>query len=75
MAVPVGLVLALVTKNVSSGRQPRSSGCCSTPWRMIPGGLAYAMLRARHAAAALWPAALAFLVAVSTLLISAVALA
>ena len=40
----------------------------------IPGGLAYAMLRTRHAAAALWPAVLAFLVAVSALLFSAVQL-
>ena len=41
---------------------------------LIAGGLAYAMLRTRHAAAALWPAVLAFLVAASALLLSAVQL-
>jgi hypothetical protein len=42
---------------------------------MIPGGLAYAMVRSRHAQGALWAATLAYLVAVSTLLLSAVWLA
>jgi hypothetical protein len=73
VGLPVGLVLAVVTKNVS--------GANVLFWlllyavAMIPGGLAYAMLRARHASGALWPAALAYLVTVSTLLISAVVLA
>jgi hypothetical protein len=69
-AVPVGLVLAVVTKYVSSVN--------FVFWlllyavAMIPGGLAYAMLRARHGQGALWAAAFAYLIAVSTLLVSAV---
>jgi TIR domain-containing protein len=72
-AVPVGLVLAVVTKYVTSVN--------FVFWlllyavAMIPGGLAYAMVRPRHGQGALWAAALAYLVAVSTLLISAVLLA
>jgi hypothetical protein len=72
-AVPVGLVLAVVTKYVTSVN--------FVFWlllyavAMIPGGLAYAMVRSRHGQGALWAATLAYLVAVSTLLISAVWLA
>ena len=72
-AVPVGLVLAVVTKYVSNVN--------FVFWlllyavAMIPGGLAYAMVRPRHGQGALWAATLAYLVAVSTLLISAVLLA
>ena len=73
VAVPVGLVLALVTKYVS--------GVNPLFWlllyavAMIPAGLAYAMVRTRHGEGALWAATLSYLVAVSTLLISAVLLA
>jgi hypothetical protein len=73
VGVPVGLALALVTKTVSSANPVFWLLLYAVA--MIPGGLAYAMLRARHASGALWPAALAYLVAVSTLLISAVGLA
>jgi hypothetical protein len=73
VAVPIGLVLAVVTKNVSSVNP--LFWLLLYAVAMIPGGLAYAMLRGRHASGALWPAALAYLVAVSTLLISAVGLA
>ena len=73
VALPIGLVLAVVTKNVSSVNP--LFWLLLYAVGMIPGGLAYAMLRARHAAGALWPAALAYLVAVATLLISAVWLA
>ena len=70
VAVPIGLVLALVTQNVSSVNP--LFWLLLYAVAMIPGGLAYAMVRARHASGALWPATLAYLVAVSTLLISAV---
>ena len=73
VAIPIGLVLAVVTKNVSSVNP--LFWLLLYAVAMIPGGLAYAMLRGRHASGALWPAALAYLVAVSTLLISAVGLA
>ena len=72
-AVPVGVVLAAVTNWVTSVN--------FVFWlllyavAMIPGGLAYAMVRPRHGQGALWAATLAYLVAVSTLLISAVLLA
>jgi hypothetical protein len=73
VGLPVGLVLAVVTKNVSSANL--LFWLLLYAVAMIPGGLAYAMLRARHASGALWPAALAYLVTVSMLLISAVVLA
>ncbi len=72
-AVPVGLVLAVVTKYVSSVNPVFWLLLYAVA--MIPGGLAYAMVRGRHGQGALWAATLAYLVAVSTLLISAVALA
>lgn len=72
---PVGLVLALVTKNVTSLDVNPLFWLLLYAVAMIPGGLAYAMLRARHAVAALWPAVLAYLVTVSALLLSAVQLA
>ena len=74
IAVPVGVVLAVVTKNVSSLDVNPLFWLLLYAVALIPGGLAYAMLRTRHAAAALWPAVLAFLVAVSALLLSAVQL-
>jgi hypothetical protein len=73
VALPIGLVLAVVTKNVSNVNP--LFWLLLYAVAMIPGGLAYAMLRGRHASGALWPAALAYLVAVTTLLISAVGLA
>ena len=73
VAVPVGLVLAVVTKNVTSVNPVFWLLLYAVA--MIPGGLAYAMTRARHGQSALWPATLAYLIAVSTLLVSAVALA
>jgi hypothetical protein len=72
-AVPVGLVLAVVTKYVSSVNP--IFWLLLYAVAMIPGGLAYAMVRGRHGQGALWAATLAYLVAVSTLLISAVSLA
>ena len=74
VAVPVGVVLAVVTKNVSSSDLNPLFWLLLYAVALIPGGLAFAMLRARHAAAALLPAALCFLVAVSVLLFSAVQL-
>jgi hypothetical protein len=74
VAVPIGVVLAVVTKNVSSSDLNPLFWLLLYAVALIPGGLAFAMLRARHAAAALWPAALCFLVAVSVLLFSAVQL-
>jgi hypothetical protein len=73
VGLPVGLVLAVVTKNVSSVNP--LFWLLLYAVAMIPGGLAYAMVRLRHGQGALWAAALAYLVAVSTLLISAVLLA
>jgi hypothetical protein len=73
VGVPVGLVLALVTKYVSSINL--LFWLLLYAVAMIPGGLAYAMVRTRHGRGALWAATLAYLVAVSTLLISAVSLA
>jgi len=74
IAVPIGVVLAVVTKNVPSRDLNPTFWVLLYAVAMIPGGLAFAMLRARHAMAALWPAVLAFLVAVSVLLFSAVQL-
>jgi TIR domain len=73
VAVPVGLVLAVVTKHVSYVNP--LFWLLLYAVAMIPAGLAYAMVRPRHAQGALWAASLAYLVAVSTLLISAVWLA
>jgi TIR domain len=73
VAVPIGLVLAVVTKYVSSVNP--LFWLLLYAVAMIPGGLAYAMVRARHSMGALWAATLAYLVAVSTLLVSAVWLA
>ena len=56
IAVPVGFVLAVVTKNVSSLDVNPLFWLLLYAVALIPGGLAYAMLRTRHAAAALWPA-------------------
>jgi hypothetical protein len=72
-AVPVGLVLAVVTKYVTSANP--LFWLLLYAVAMIPGGLAYAMVRTRHGQGALWAATLAYLVAVSTMLISAVWLA
>ena len=74
IAVPIGFVLAVVAINVSSLDVNPLFWLLLYAVALIPGGLAYAMLRARHGAAALWPAVLAFLVAVSALLVSAVQL-
>jgi hypothetical protein len=74
LAVPIGVVLAVVTKNVSSADLNPLFWLLLYAVALIPGGLAFAMLRARHATAALWPAVLCFLVAVSVLLFSAVQL-
>ena len=65
------------TVNISSSqREPRSSGCCSTPSPLIPGGRRTLMLRARLGRAALWPAGAGLPgLRVSALLISAVQLA
>ena len=71
--MPVGLVLAVVTKYVSSVNP--LFWLLLYAVAMIPGGLAYAMIRPRHAQGALWAATLAYLVASSTLLLSAVWLA
>jgi hypothetical protein len=74
VGVPVGVVLAVFTKNVSSLDLTPVFWVLLYAVALIPGGLALAMLRARHATTALWPAVLAFLVTVSTLLVSAVQL-
>ena len=74
IAVPIGFVLAVVAINISSLDVNALFWLLLYAVALIPGGLAYAMLRARHGAAALWPAVLAFLVAVSALLVSAVQL-
>jgi hypothetical protein len=66
IAVPVGVVLAVVTKNVSSLDVNPLFWLLLYTVALIPGGLAYAMLRTRHAAFALWPTVVAFLVAVRT---------
>ncbi len=73
VAVPIGVVLALVTKYVSSVNP--IFWLLLYAVAMIPCGLAYAMVRTRHAQGALLAATLAYLVALSTLLISAVWLA
>ena len=73
VAVPIGLSLAMVTKFVSSVNVVFWLLLYAVA--LIPGGLAYAMLRTRHGQGALWAAVLAYLVAVSALLVSAVALA
>lgn len=74
VAVPVGLVLAVVTKNVSSFEVNAVFWLLLYAVAMVPGGVAFAMLRERHGAAALGPAVLAYLVAVCSLLFSAVLL-
>ena len=74
VAVPVGLVLAVVTRNVSGFDANALFWLLLYAVAMVPGGVAYAMLRERHGAAALGPAVLAYLVAVSSLLVSAVLL-
>lgn len=75
VAVPVGLVLAVVTKNVTSFEVNPVFWLLLYAVAMVPGGVAFAMLRERHGAAALGPAVLAYLVAVCSLLFSAVLLA
>jgi hypothetical protein len=67
------LVLAIVTKHVSYVNPLFWFLLYAVA--MIPAGLAYAMIRPRHAQGALWAATLAYLIAISTLLISAVWLA
>ena len=74
IGVPVGVVLAVVTKNVSSADLTPLFWLLLYAVALIPGGLAFAMSRARHGPAALWPAVVAFLVAVIALLFSAVQL-
>lgn len=74
VAVPVGLVLAVVTKNVTSFDVNPLFWLLLYAVAMVPGGVAFAMLRERHGAAAFGPAVLAYLVAVCSLLVSAVLL-
>lgn len=74
VAVPVGLMLAVVTRNVSSFDVNAVFWLLLYAVAMVPGGVAFAMLRERHGAAALGPAVLAYLVAVCSLLFSAVLL-
>jgi hypothetical protein len=75
VAIPLGLVLALLTVNISA------SSVTAIYWLLLyavvalPGAAAYLMMRGRFARAALWPAGLAYLVCAAVLLISAVPLA
>ena len=74
-AIPLGLVLALLTVNISA------TSVTAIYWLLLyavvalPGAAAYLMMRGRFGRAALWPAGLAYLVCAAVLLISAVQLA
>ncbi len=74
VAVPVGVALAVVTRNVSSFEMNALFWLLLYAVAMVPGAVAFAMLRERHGTAALGPAVLAYLVAVCSLLVSAVLL-
>lgn len=75
VAVPLGLILALLTVNISA------SSVTAIYWLLLyavvalPGAAAYLMMRGRFGREALWPAGLAYLVCAAVLLISAVQLA
>ncbi len=74
-AVPLGLVLALLTVNISA------TSVTAIYWLLLyavvalPGAAAYLMMRGRFGRVALWPVGLAYLVCAALLLISAVQLA
>ncbi len=74
VAVPLGLVLALLTVNISASRVSAIYWLLLYAVAALPGAAAYLMLRARLGRSALWPAVLAYLVCAAILLISAVQL-
>ena len=75
VAVPLGLVLALLTVNISASRVTAIYWLLLYAVATLPGAAAYVLLRARLGRRALWPAVLAYLVCAAVLLISAVQLA